>query len=299
MNSITTETIDQSHRDLDLRSNAEILGILLTSQQRAIEALHRASAQLDSAVTQASARLALGEGRLILAGAGASGRLAVQDGAEMWPTYGWPPTRLLLCMAGGPDALLASIEGVEDDEDAAAADVEKAAVTAHDVVIALAASGQSPWTCTWLEHAARRGALTVGMANNPDTRLLRAAHCPVWLDSGPEVLAGSTRMAAGTAQKVALNLFSTTLMIRLNRTYGNLMVDMAAVNRKLDERRIRLLQGVLPDVQDVEARRAVQAANGWVKLAVLVALGDTVDRGRTRLAEHHGSLRAAMRDLQT
>ena len=245
MTLLTTETIDPSLKELDLKSNAEILEILLASQQRAVDALHRAASQLDIAVTEAAARLAYGSGRIVLVGAGASGRLAVQDWAELWPTYGWPPARLLLCMAGGPEALLSSVEGVEDDSAAALVAVEAAAIGPADVVVAVAASGQSPWTCAWLESAKERGALTISMASNAQTRLLLAAQCPVWLDSGAEVLAGSTRMAAGTAQKIALNLFSTTLMIRLNRTYGNLMVDMAAVNRKLDGRRIRLLQGSL------------------------------------------------------
>lgn len=298
MTLMPTESIDASLKDLDLESNGHILQVLLDSQSRAVEAVGRARDSLDQAVAAAAERLSGSEGRLILAGAGASGRLAVQDGAEMWPTYGWPHERLLLCMAGGAEALLSSIEGVEDDAQAAAADVDAAAVNADDVVIALAASGQSPWTCAWLESAGERGALTIGMSNNPDTRLLRAAECPIWLDSGAEVLAGSTRMAAGTAQKIALNLFSTTLMIRLNRTYGNLMVDMAAVNSKLDQRRIRLLQGVLPEVDDDSAAAAVKEAGGWVKLAALIALGDSAQSGRERLQAHAGSLRAAMQDMR-
>lgn len=299
MNPMPTESIDPALKDLDLKTNADILDVLLDSQQRAVEAVRRARESLDVAIVAATARLQAGQGRLILVGAGASGRLAVQDGAEMWPTYGWPHDRLMLCMAGGSEALLASIEGVEDDAEAATADVIAAGVGAQDVVIALAASGRSPWTCAWLETSARRGALTIGMANNPDTRLLQAAECPVWLDSGAEVLAGSTRMAAGTAQKVALNLFSTNLMIRLNRTYGNLMVDMAAVNKKLDQRRIHLLQGVLPAVDDKQAAVAIEAANGWVKLAALIALGDTSEQGRQRLAAHDGSLRAAMASIKS
>ncbi|ASJ70390.1 N-acetylmuramic acid 6-phosphate etherase [Granulosicoccus antarcticus] len=297
MNLAPTESIDSASKDLDLKSNVQILDALLDSQQRAVDAVRQVRDSLDVAVVSATHRLQSGHGRLILAGAGASGRLAVQDGAEMWPTYGWPHERLLLCMAGGSEALLASVEGVEDDADAAMADVATAAVGEHDVVIALAASGSSPWSCAWLEASRKRGALTIGMSNNPDTRLLRAAECPIWLDSGAEVLAGSTRMAAGTAQKIALNLFSTNLMIRMNRTYGNLMVDMAAVNKKLDQRRIRLLQGVLPDVDDQRAAVAIEAAGGWVKLAALVALGDTAEVGRQRLDSHQGSLRAAMAEI--
>ncbi len=298
MSQTPTERIDPELKDLDLKSNADILDVLLDSQQRAVDAVRRARGALDNAIVAATARLQAGDGRLILVGAGASGRLAVQDGAEMWPTYGWPHERLILCMAGGKDALLASIEGVEDDAEAAVADVTAANVGPQDVVIALAASGQSPWTCAWLEASREAGALTIGMANNPDTRLLLAAECPVWLDSGAEVLAGSTRMAAGTAQKIALNLFSTNLMIRLNRTFGNLMVDMAAVNKKLDQRRIRLLQGVLPAVDDQQAAIAIDAANGWVKLAALIALGETSEQGRQRLAAHGGSLRAAIASIK-
>lgn len=292
-----TERIDTSLIDLDLRSSADILDVLLHSQRQAIEAVAQAAPAMVDAVNQAASRLSLSRGRLILAGAGASGRLAVQDGAEMWPTFGWPSERLLLCMAGGEPALLSSIEGVEDDANSARADVKAAQVNEQDVLVAVAASGQSAWTCAWLEQAREQGALTIGMANNPDTRLLNSSHCAIYLDSGREVLAGSTRMAAGTAQKSALNLFSTTLMVRLNRTYGNLMVDMAAVNRKLDKRRIGLLQGVLPELGEQQAQQSLELAGGWVKLAVLIARGDSAEGGRNRLLANAGSLRGAMLEL--
>lgn len=294
MSTTQTESIDTSLNTLDLQSNEQVLEHLLVSQQKAVTAVRNAKPALDQAVSLAAARLSDGEGRLVLAGAGASGRLAVQDGAELWPTFGWPQTRLLLCMAGGSTALLSSVEGVEDDAAAAISDVQSARINAADVVIAVAASGESAWTCGWLEQARAQGAFTIGLANNAGTRLLSKADCPIWLDTGGEVLAGSTRMAAGTAQKIALNLFSTTLMIRLNRTYGNLMVDMAAVNKKLDKRRIRLLQGVLPDVSDSDAQAAIDKADGWVKLAVLIALGDPVQSAKSRLDDCRGSLREAI-----
>ena len=292
---VSTETIDLSLIDLDLRSNRKIMATLLASQQRAVDAVERASEQLDHAISCAALRLAEGAGRLVLAGAGASGRLAVQDGAELWPTYSWPHERLLCMMAGGNEALMSSIEGVEDDADAASVQVAHHKIGKHDVVLAVAASGTSAWTCRWLEASAAQGALGIGMASNPDTPLLTAAECPVWLNTGPEVLAGSTRMAAGTAQKIALNLFSTTLMIRLNRTYGNLMVDMGAVNNKLDQRRRRLLQGVLPDISNHHADDCLASAGGWVKLAALIAQGDSVSQGQERLKQHNGSLRAALK----
>ncbi len=294
MSTTQTESIDASLNDLDLQSNDQILDHLLTSQAKAVTAVQAAKPTIDKAVATAASRLLAGEGRLVLAGAGASGRLAVQDGAELWPTFGWPHARLLLKMAGGSKALLSSVEDVEDDAAEAIRDVKSSGINSHDVVVAIAASGGSAWTCSWLEQARLQGAFTIGIANNRSTRLLSSAECPVWLDTGMEVLAGSTRMAAGTAQKIALNVFSTTLMIRLNRTYGNLMVDMAAVNKKLDKRRVKLLQGVLPLVNDSDAQNAIDASGGWVKLAALVASGDDVEQARARLDVFQGSLRHAL-----
>lgn len=298
MSNHQTEKIDASYIDLDLLSTDKLLQTLLGSQQNAFTAVENASKALEVAVSMSASRLLHGSGRLVLAGAGASGRLAVQDGAELWPTFGWPHERLKLCMAGGSDALLSSVEGVEDDADGGILEVKQAGIDQQDVVIAIAASGSSRWTCSLLEQSRKQGALTIGIANNQDTPLLQIAECPIWLATGAEVLAGSTRMAAGTAQKIALNVFSTALMIRLNRTYGNLMVDMAAVNEKLDGRRIRLLQGVLPDLNETQANLALAKANGWVKLAALVALGDSAEEGIRRLQEFDGSLRRAIESLE-
>ena len=294
---VATETIDRSLRDLDLQRNKEILETLLASQQCAIDAVEKARDELDYAIVCAASRLSNGEGRLVMVGAGASGRLAVQDGAELWPTFSWPHHRLLCVMAGGDTALVKSVEGIEDDAQAAGEQVKLSQINSHDVVIGVAASGTSPWTCQWLAESSAAGALCVGMANNKNTPILALADCPVFLDTGPEVLAGSTRMSAGTAQKVALNLFSTTLMIRMNRTYGNLMVDMGAINAKLDERRIRLLQGVLPEIEEAEAAKCIARAEGWVKLAALIARGDSAASGRDRLQAHAGSLRSALHEL--
>lgn len=294
---VQTEHIDLSLLDLDLKDNSDILDLLLNSQQQAMLAVRKARPELDSAINASAARLHSGRGRLVLAGAGASGRIAVQDGAELWPTFSWPNERLLCVMAGGSEALTHSVEGVEDDSALASQQVKHHVIDKNDVVICLAASGKSPWTCQWLKSSVAAGALGIGIASNADTPLLRASNISVLLDTGPEVLAGSTRMAAGTAQKIALNLFSTTLMIRMNRTYGNLMVDMGAVNTKLDIRRIQLLQGVLPEVDDKFAKQCIERADGWVKLAVLIAKGDTVHQGKLRLSRFNGSLRSALHSL--
>lgn len=292
-----TEVIDHTLLDLDLRSNSVILQAFVASQQRAVDAVSQVESLLDDAIEAAAQRLREGTGRIVLAGAGASGRIAVQDGAELWPTFSWPNERLLCVMAGGNDALVSSIEGVEDDTSVAATQVEEFAIGEQDVVVGIAASGTSAWTCAWLQFAAQRGALCIGIANNAQTPLLQIAHHPLLLDTGPEVLAGSTRMSAGTAQKILLNLFSTTLMIRLNRTYGNLMVDMGAVNNKLDTRRVRLLQAILPEVSEEDALKSLVKAGGWIKLAVLIAVGDSEEQSRMRLTRCSGSLRAALKEL--
>lgn len=292
-----TEHINDDLLDLDLRDNASILNTLVESQTRGVNAARKAIPSLNSAVTAAAVRLAASDGRLVMIGAGASGRIAVQDGAELWPTYGWPASRLLLSIAGGESALLHSIEGGEDNAENARLEVESHAIGENDVVIGLAASGSSVWTVAWIKQARCAGALTIGMANNADTPLLVASECPVHLNSGAEVLAGSTRMAAGTAQKVALNMFSTLLMIRLNRTYGNLMVDMAAINTKLDDRRLRMLKTLVPDVDESTSADALRQANGWVKLAALISLGASHAQGLQLLNECDGSLRVAMREL--
>ena len=282
---------------LDTLPSPALVSRILAGQRRAVDAAAGAVEALAGAVDAAAERLRGDRGRIVLLGAGASGRIAVQDGAELWPTFGWPPERLVLAMAGGEGALLRSVEGVEDDAGAASAEVGAHGVGAPDVVVAVAASGRSPWTVAWAEGARARGALTVGLANNAATPLLDAVERPVLLATGPEVLAGSTRMGAGTAQKAALNAFGTALMVRLNRTWGNLMVDMAARNAKLDARRAAMLGEIVPEADADRARRALAEAEGSVKVAALIASGDTLDGAVRRLDRHGGSLRLALAEI--
>lgn len=282
---------------LDLMPSAAVVERIVAGQRRAVDAVGEAGVDLARAVDAAAARLRSGDGRLIMLGAGASGRIAVQDGAELWPTFGWPAARLVLSIAGGEGALLHSVEGAEDDADAARDEARRLRVGPADVAVAVAASGRSAWTVAWVAAARAEGALTVALASNAGTPLLAAAEHALLLDSGPEVLAGSTRMGAGTAQKAALNAFGTTLMVRLNRTWGNLMVDMAARNAKLDVRRLAMLRQVCPSVGDGAARSALAAADGSVKRAALVARGDSPDEADARLARHASSLREALASM--
>ena len=219
---------------------------------------------------------------------------AVQDGAELWPTYGWPSERLVLRIAGGDTALLSSMDGAEDDMEDAKSQVTELGIAASDVVVGLAASGATPWTCQWLSESRRSGALTISFANNNPSQLLQVAEHGIHLASGAEVLAGSTRMAAGTAQKIVLNLFSTALMVKLNRTYDNLMVDMAATNSKLDGRRLSMMQHICPQASSEDSRTALETADGNVKLAVLILKGLDRQAAEALLLKTAGSLRQAL-----
>ena len=228
-----------------------------------------------------------------MSGAGTSGRLAVQDGAELIPTFSWPQDRLLLLMAGGRDALLRSVEGAEDAVEQALRLVQQHDIGANDVLIAVAASGTTPFTLACLKEARHRGALTIGIANNRDTPILEQADHPVWLDTGAEPIAGSTRMKAGTAQRIALNVFSSLVMILLGRVYEGLMVDLQAVNQKLVRRSESILKR-LTGGGDAQARAALRQANGNLKLAVLLLHGCELNEATDVLARAGGQLRAAL-----
>ena len=288
-----TERVSPRYSDIDLWEPGDILDALIESQMAAVAAVRPALPAIECAAEAMQARLS-GDGRLIYVGAGTSGRLAVQDGAELIPTFNWPQDRLLLLMAGGKDALLQSAEGAEDEIDQAARLVRQHRIGAADVVIAVAASGTTPFTVSCMREAKRRGAFTIGIANNRSTPLLMEADCPIWLDTGPEPIAGSTRMKAGTAQRVALNLLSTLLMIRLGRVHEGLMVDVQAINAKLIGRSENILRRLSGRSED-EVREALQSAGGNVKKAMLILHGCTAEKADALLEQAGGRLRTALR----
>jgi len=286
---MSTESSSPRYKDLDTWEAGEILEALFDHQLSAVAAVRAARSAIEAAALAATQRLRHG-GRLAYAGAGTSGRLAVQDGAELSPTYGWPQDRLVYLLAGGENALLRPVEGAEDDAEAGREAAR--ALTDLDVLVGVAASGRTPYTVAALEEARARGTLTIGIANNPDTPLLRVAQHPIFLDTGPEVIVGSTRMGAGTAQKVALNLFSTLTMIRLGRVYGNRMVEVALTNHKLWKRGVEILRE-LTGSEWGQAEATLRVADGRVSLAVLLLKGLGLEEARALLAET-GSLRAAL-----
>lgn len=264
------------------------LSAMLDHQLAAFVAVRRAIPALAAAVTAAAERLRA-RGRLIYCGAGSSARIAVQDGVELYPTFGWPPERLAYLVAGGPTALTSSVERAEDDAEAGDRDAGALCLCADDVVVAVAASGTTPYTRAVQGRALRAGALTIAVANNAQAPLLADSDCPVLLQTGPEFLAGSTRMTAGTAQKITLNLFSTRLMTELGRVYQGLMVDMVPSNAKLVERAHRMVAAIT-GVSASDAAAAWDRAGGSVKVAVLMLDGLTRIEAEQRLAASRGRL---------
>lgn len=280
------------YRSFDRWPTEEALAAMLENQLGALTAVRQALPALSQAVEAAAERLRSGEGRLVYVGAGASGRLAVQDGVELYPTFGWPHHRLLYLIAGGEAALVQSREGAEDDSEAGGGLIAEHRIGAADVVLGIAASGTTAFTRGAVIAARNSGALTIGMANNAGAPLLAEAEHGVLLASGPELLAGSTRMNAGTAQKIALNLFSTQLMTALGRVYDGLMVNVVASNAKLVERGCQMVRAIT-GCSDETARAAHEAAGHDVKLAVLIVDGLPEAEARHVLAAAKGDLRRA------
>jgi N-acetylmuramic acid 6-phosphate etherase len=217
----------------------------------------------------------------------------VQDGAELMPTFSWPRDRLLLLLAGGDKAMAQAVEGAEDEIGRAGELIRHHGINTADVLIAVAASGTTPFTLTCLQEARRLGALTVGIANNPETPLLAAADHPILLATGPEPIAGSTRMKAGTAQRITLSLLSSLVMIRLGRVYRGMMVEVQASNAKLAERKEKILMN-LTGRSGQQVRDALKRSSGSVKLAVLLLSGCELDEAKRILERVGGRLRAAM-----
>lgn len=290
-----TEQFSPRYLDLDAWPTSEVVAAMYEGQLAAAAAVRGALDAIAAAVDDAVPPLRRG-GRIVYVGAGTSGRIGVQDGTELPPTYGWPSDRVIFSMAGGLGALVQSVEGAEDNEAAGAQAMTDAGIGPDDVVIGLAASGTTPYTIGALKAAGQLGALTIGVANNPGTPLLEVARHPILVETGPEVIAGSTRMKAGTAQKIVLNLFSTAVMVRLGRVYHGLMVHMRASNIKLRRRAERIVREIV-NCSAEDAARFVEQADGDVKTAILLGLGLNATEAAQVLARHDGNLRAAIGEL--
>lgn len=235
-----------------------------------MDALDAAACELATTAERAAEALRRG-GRVVYVGAGTSGRVATADAAEMPPTFGVPPDRFVALIAGGAAAGQSAVEDAEDDREAAIIALNGIALSPDDILIGLAASGSTPFVVSAVRHARTKGVWTCGISNNPHSPLLEAADLGILLDTGPEVLTGSTRLKAGTSQKLALNRISTTAMVLSGKVVSNLMVDVKAKNAKLKDRCARIVCELAPNVTKAEAL-VLLAENGWSIRAVLAVL---------------------------
>lgn len=288
-----TEGVSARYVDLDSWSSGDMIEAMYEAQLFAAAAVREALADITAAVDDAVAALRGGGGRLVYAGAGTSGRIGVLDGTELWPTFGWPADRLVFALAGGLEAMVESAEGAEDDEAEGSRAMTGMSVSSADVVVGVAASGTTPFTIGALRAASAAGAVTVAVASNPQTPLFEAARHGIVVRTGSEVIAGSTRMKAGTAQKIVLNLFSTAVMVKLGRVYKGEMVEMRAGNAKLRQRAERMVER-LAGCSPAAAARFMEQTEGDIKTAVLLGFGLSLTDASALLERCGGNLRACI-----
>src|SRR5436190_17598978 len=293
LDGLVTEQRTAAGRDYDVRSTPELVALMNHEDAGVASAVAAARDAIAATIDAVAARLA-GGGRLIYAGAGSSGRIAALDAAECESTFSTEPGCVVALVAGGPAAPPVEQEAAEDDPDAGARDVRTLGVSANDAVVAVSASGRTPYVLGAAREAAAARALTAAIVSAPDSELARIVEHEIAVVVGPEFIAGSTRLKAGTAQKLVLNAISTISMIRLGKTYGDLMVDVRAANEKLRARVKRVVSfatGAAPD--DVD--EALAAADGSAKVAIVSLLAAVdADEARTRLEAADGNVREAL-----
>jgi len=290
---LLTEQANPLSTALDTLSSVELVQLFCEEDRRPQEAVAGAASALAEAVEAIAGRLRQG-GRLFYLGAGTSGRLGVLDAAECPPTFCSDPELVQGVLAGGAPALLRSSEGLEDLFDAGREDLEARGFGPADALVAIAAGGTTPYVHGALEHARAIGALAIAMACVPADQVPMPCDIDIRLITGPELLTGSTRLKAGTATKMALNILSTGVMVRLGKVYGNRMVDVAVTNAKLEDRALRILED-LAAVPRSEARRLLERSGGSVKLALLMASRELgVEEARQHLDHCGGQLRRAL-----
>ena len=294
---LLTERRNPDTLDLDSWSTQEIVAAIHKEDEKVASAVRLALPQITEAVERIVAALQAG-GRLFYIGAGTSGRLGVLDAAECPPTFNTPPTLVQALIAGGERAMFQAAEGAEDDLDLAGADLRAKQLTRWDVVVGLAASGRTPYVIGGLNYAAGLGCTTIGVVCVPEPALAKSAQVVISVPVGPEVITGSTRMKAGTAQKMVLNMLSTATMVRLGKTFGNLMVDVRATNAKLSARILRIVREAT-GAEEAEAAEVLLRAGGSAKIAIVMLLGNiTEQEAEEILGQSHGSVRHALRMVE-
>jgi N-acetylmuramic acid 6-phosphate etherase len=295
LDDLITEGENPRTRGLDRFTAAEIVEAMCDEDATVVAAIRTESANVAAAIELVAERMR-GGGRLIYVGAGTSGRLGVLDAAECPPTFHSDPGQVIGVIAGGPAAVTRSIEGAEDDANAARRDLEALDLSARDVVAGIAASGRTPYVLEAVAWARERGAATIGISCNPGAPLAAAVEVAITPVVGPEVIAGSTRLKAGTATKLVLNMLSTGAMVRLGKVHGNLMVDLRATSEKL-RARARGIVGRFTGCGPEEVDRLLEATNWEAKTAIVTGrLSISPDEARARLSAAGGRLRAVIGD---
>ncbi|MGW5433943.1 N-acetylmuramic acid 6-phosphate etherase [Streptomyces sp. NPDC004059] len=293
LSTLGTETRNERTADLDRMPVTELLSVMNDEDRTVALAVREALPEIGAAVEAITESLRRG-GRLIYIGAGTSGRIGLLDAVECPPTFGTSPEQVVGLLSGGPGAFVLAVEGAEDEPTRAVADLDEIGVDDRDTVVGLAASGRTPYVVGGLRHAAGKGAVTVSVACNRDADVSRYADIPIEIPTGPEVLTGSTRLKAGTAEKMVCNMLSTASMVRLGKAYGNLMVDVKASNEKLVDRARRIVvqaTGADPDT----AADALRAADGHAKTAIVMLLAHcTAEEATRRLEKADGDTRTAI-----
>jgi len=290
---LKTENPHPEHALLDQYSVGALVDALVDDQAQAILAVKAAAPAIAAAVEAMAPRIAAG-GRLIYVGAGTSGRLGVLDSVELFPTFSWPRERARALLAGGMGAMFESVEGAEDDRTRGASDLRLLYPGFNDVVLLVSASGTTPYVLGALQVAHVVGALTVGIASNANVPLVRDTDHGIVTDTGEEIISGSTRLKAGTAQKIVLNTLSSALMVRLHKVYGNLMVDLQATNVKLIQRAINLTMHAT-GADEASCRAVLEQCQFQVKVAIVALLKQQpVAEAQHLLDQSNGSVRAAL-----
>lgn len=291
--SLTTEQRNQRSLNIDQLTTSQIIGMMNEEDETVSKAVRKVLPQIDKTIEAIYAILKQ-NGRLFYIGAGTSGRLGVLDAAECPPTFCTPPEMVQAIMAGGESAMFTAVEGAEDDLDGGAKDLEKRGFTKNDILVGIAASGRTPYVIGALKYAQNLGAITVSLACNENAEISKYAHHSIEVIVGPEILSGSTRLKSATAQKMILNMLSTTAMIKLGKVYGNLMVDLHASNLKLIERARRIVMDVT-GITYQEAEVILNQTNQKVKPAIVMALaGVSLEKANEVIDRANGFTRKAI-----
>jgi N-acetylmuramic acid 6-phosphate etherase len=290
---LPTEQLNSSSTDLDLKSSLEIAQIINAEDAKVAAVVARALPQIAQGIDWITDALGNG-GRLIYVGTGTSGRIAALDASECPPTFNVPPSTVQFVMAGGVRALSRAVEADEDSRELGVREIRKKKPGKTDVVIGIAASGRTPFTVAAVEYARKAGAKTIALACNPDSPLERAAELAIVVETGPEVVSGSTRMKAGTAEKLVLNMLSTGAMVKLGHVYGNLMVNLHQKNTKLTERAVTIVARAL-GIDREKAREALKRAGRDVPIAIVMAKAGVSQAGAELCLKHsRGHVRRAV-----